>query len=106
MLEYPCKALTKPFQRYDSQTSDNVTNNKIAFLKRNRIDEMVIQKTFQQLLQISSLNAASLRKKSNDQQRNNHKNQLITQKPIDESTIQKQAQNCFDFQPLPTLPPV
>ncbi len=89
MLECPCKALAKPFQSYDSQTSGNVTNNKIALLKRNRIDEMVIQKPFYQLLQISSLNAASLHKTTNDRQRNNHKNQSITQKPIDESTTQK-----------------
>ena len=106
MLECPCKALAKPFPSYDAQTSDNVTNKKIALLKRNRIDEMVMQKPFYQLLQISSLNAASLHKTANDRQRNNHKNQSITQKPIDESTTQKQIHNRFDFQPSPTLPPV
>ncbi|MBF4377321.1 hypothetical protein EAY46_30580 [Vibrio anguillarum] len=67
MLECPCKALAKPFPSYDSQTSDNVTNNKIALLKQSNIDEMIMQKPFYQLLQIFSLNAASFCKTANDQ---------------------------------------
>ncbi|KJR29126.1 hypothetical protein BOO91_21065 [Vibrio navarrensis] len=67
MLECPCNDLAKPFPSYDAQTSGNVTNNKIALLKRNRIDEMVMQKPFHQLLQISGLNVASFRKTAYDQ---------------------------------------